>query len=269
MKLLFGVVLVAVVSACSDQGNDPGAGGGAGHSNPGPMSDAGAGGEGSLESTPIWDHTSALLQIESGDFFSGYFGYERTRAQLSGAQLAELAQIHTAPTLDQCQEDGLNITFAVTDDAGAVRTFRNDSCRDEYPVVDPDAAEHFLNSLPKCLLSKDARTASLATAPSVAVGDGCQNGLFTSSAGETTPMWLRVKVPTANVPVSLELTSCGTRTFKLELLDEAGDAVLETGAPSDTSCSALSHSFDAPGSYVVRVALTGGTGAGDFTFQAN
>ena len=82
-------------------------------------------------------------------------------------------------------------------------------------------------------------------------------------------MWLRLDVPTPDKPVVLELTDCGMRTFKLELMDETGETVLATGASKGASCQRLSHSFDTAGSYVVRVTLTGGSGAGDFTFLAN
>jgi hypothetical protein len=69
--------------------------------------------------------------------------------------------------------------------------------------------------------------------------------------------------------VHLDLSECGQRTFTLELLDSAGTTVLATGAASASSCQALSHSFTEAGSYVVRVTLLGGTGAGDFWFRAN
>ncbi len=253
-------------------GGQAGEGGAGGSTDDGTVTDAGAGGQSGGEA--IWDDSSTRLRLTSGDFFSGYFGYERSRAQLSRAQLQELAQLRTVPNSGECLEDGTDIVFEITDDAGHVAQFENNSCNASDRIVDPAAAEHFVQGLPPCLPSKDPRTAALASAPSVAIDDGCQNGLFTSTSseanpGDAAPMWLRLTVSDANVPVLLELTNCGQRTFKLDLMDEAGETVLDTGAPAATSCQALNHTFSATGSYVVRVTLTGGTGAGDFTFRAN
>lgn len=306
MKIVGGVVLLFMLSACSDQdvvggggtggtgalagasGNAALAGAGgdgalAGASGDGAL--AGAGGDGSLagaagdaslagtggdagagSAVPIWDERSALLHVTSGDFFSGYFGYKRSRSELSQAQRTELAQIRTAPDLDQCLEDGLNVVFQVTDESDHVAEYHNDSCNSNYQFVDPTAAEHFVTELP-CVLSKDPRLAALSTAPQVEIGDGCENGLFTAY-GDQAPQWLRVNVPTAHVSAVLVLADCGDRAFKLELMNPTGDAVLATGEPSGDSCGLLSYSFETAGSYVVRVTLTGGSSAGDFTFSA-
>jgi len=99
----------------------------------------------------------------------------------------------------------------------------------------------------------------------VGIGDGCLNGLFTSSTETPSQLFLRLAVPVANVPVQLELSECGQRTFKLELLDP----LLATSASSATSCPALSYSFAETGSYVVRVTVMSGPGAGNFWFRAN
>jgi hypothetical protein len=207
--------------------------------------------------------------VISGDFFGGYSEYERTRTELTAAELAELAELRTAPALERCDEDGLSIEFRVTDQDGTSESYFNDSCRTTGHTVDPDAAEHFLESLPPCVRSKDVRTSELETAPSVAVGNGCLNGLFTSSAGAESPLFLRLEVTATDAPVELELSECGRRTFALELLDPTGATVLATGAPSATSCQALSYSFAEADSYVVRVTFLEGSGAGDLWFRAN
>jgi hypothetical protein len=281
MRLYLGAVLAASVWACSDDdGGTPGAGenhggattGGAttgGATTSGAPGDAGAGGTSNPQPVAIWNEASARLRVVSGDFFSGYSGYERARDELSATLLAELAELRTAPSLDLCEEDGLTIAFTVTDRNGTTATYFSDSCQSMRQLVDPDAAEHLLESLPPCLRSKDARSSALETAPSVAVGDGCLNGLFTSSAGEESPLFLRLDVTTTDVPIELELTECGQRELKLELLDPEGETVLATGASTATSCQALSHSFSELGRYVVRVTLVAGPGAGDFWFRAN
>lgn len=294
MRTMCGVLLCATLSACSSDGggasntggdNGLGAAGAAGDdsqggaaavagtagddSQGGAMAVAGAAGEGGTVglSLPIWNDDSASLRVVSGSFFEGYFRYERERAQLSAAQLSALEEIRTAPDLDDCIADGTETQLTVTDSFGKPQNYRNASCDPSSKALEPNSTAHFLLTLPPCLLSKDDRSQALASAPSVAIGDGCQNGLFTSSAAEV--LWLRLTVPTANVPVLLELADCGLRTFKLELLSPTGDTVLGTGAPSGDKCQTLTHTFDAAGSYVVRVTLTGGQGAGDFTFSAN
>ena len=298
MKSSYGVLLIAVVG-CSDQGvsgrgaagagsageSGGGAAGEAGNSGGGASNktvglagasgDAGAGGANDVfQPFAIWNEGSATVRVKSGDFFDGYFEYERTRAQLSAAQLAALEQIRTAPELDACLADGLDVRLTITDQGGESARYFNNSCSAAQQNFDFAQAQPFLDTVPRCLLSKDERSTALATAPTVAIGDGCLNGLFISSAQPTqhptppTQRFVRVAVPTANVPVQLDLSECGQHTFLLELLDPAGATVLATGAASATSCQALSYSFAAAGTYVVRVTV-GEPGGVKFWLRAN
>ncbi len=98
---------------------------------------------------------------------------------------------------------------------------------------------------------------------------GCSSvPLTTQHPTQPTQRFVRIAVPSANVPVQLELSECGQHTFTLELLDTAGTTVLATGAPSATSCQALSYSFAEAASYVVRVTV-GEAGGVEFWLRAN
>jgi hypothetical protein len=264
LPLLF-VFVAAASSGCSQQsGADASSAGGGSAAGAGGGSEAGAV---DFQSVSVWNANSAHLELTGGSFFEGYFKYARDAAQLSDQQIADLEALHTVADGD-CAEDGLNVYLTVTDKDDQVSQFANDHCNPTRQIVDPQAAQAFFETL-GCVLSKDEHSHSLATAPVVAVGDGCQNGLFTDSNAEPKTSWLRVAVTTPNVPVTLELLECGQRTFTLELSDEQEANVLGNGAPTATSCQSLTYSFAHAGNYVVKVTLTGGTGAGDFSFRAN
>jgi hypothetical protein len=59
------------------------------------------------------------------------------------------------------------------------------------------------------------------------------------------------------------LHRCSNRQLSLELFDESGASSLAS-TPASESCPALEHEFSEPGTYALRVEMTGGETAGDF-----
>ena len=117
-----------------------------------------------------------------------------------------------------------------------------------------------------CLPAKAPGTESLATAPHIAVGDGCSHGLFSPASRKE--YWLLVDVEDQG-PHRFAVEHCPTCVLDLELFDESGRTVLAHAQPSEDESPVLDHEFEEAGTYALRIAPISSEILGDFYVSAN
>lgn len=285
MKLGAWLMIGAALGGCGGQsvGGEQAGGagragqgaGGAASSNDEPASqhEAGAAGAGEVEPIAVWDETSASLLVTSGTSFNGFFRYTRTRAQLSPEQIAALsamrADAQTTTSDPSCTDadGGTTITVKATD--GSETTFVDNSCGVNGHLIDGNGAGSFAGKLP--CFTRERTAFELASAPTLTVGDGCEDLIVASDTWTDEPLrtWVRLVVPTAHVPVLIELLGCNGKGYHFDLMDAAAGAVLQSGFTNPPTCQLLVHTFDEAGDYVLRLGLDKGAEPDEPRLRAN
>ena len=286
--LLMGVALAGCAGKSAGGAEAGGAGsagssaGTAGHSAGGAGSgddevaaqhEAGAAGDGEVEPIAVWDERSASLVVTSGISFTGFFSYTRTRTQLSSEQIRELSAMRAgAQTVTEhrlCEDTDGGTTIAVTATDGSETTFVDNSCGVNGHLISGYAAASFAGKLP--CFTQEQWASELASAPTLTVGDGCQDRTLAldTEFDKTVRTWVHLVVPTAHVPVVIELLGCNGKGYNFDLMDAAAQSVLATGVTSPPVCQSLTHTFDEPGNYVLRLGLDKGAEPGDVGLRAN
>jgi hypothetical protein len=233
------------------------------------------GGEGPFVPVAPWKATSARVELASSDFFLGSMKYTKDRGAMSPAQLQALAGLRTRPenagprpqdvqtyALTIVDADGSRASYVAADE-----NFTPKQSGDVAGTVDKPTLDPFLATL-TCLKAKSVSACSAAPGePTPAAckavlrdDPACLNGVF--MPGTCADVSMSLEVSHAG-PYEIATSEC-FESVTIKLLGADGTTVLETSsAGTKPSCAALTHTFDAAGTYriVLEKRNTAGCGA--------
>lgn len=231
-----------------------------------------------------WKATSARLSVLTYGFFSGSMKYAKDRVDMTAAQLLALDGLRTKPDsanrgdadeqvsiVEILDADGSNAKYVASEQdlsgllGGATATIAQST-------LGP-----FLATL-TCTKAKETseRCASAAGAPppegcttKVGADPGCLDGVFVGSDCED--VWMALDVASAGSYEIATVDCIESVTIKLLSADGA-TLLVESAAGTQPTCSAVTHTFDVPGTFKLLLekrnaaGCAGGAlgGAGDF-----
>lgn len=225
-----------------------------------------SGGTGAAQDgTQVFTDESEAIEIGWFSFWTGGYRFHKRRDQLSEQQLRLVQEIRTIPSREECWADVAGASVTITD-AGKRREYRanehDGTCGTDATMVGYDAVSAFLATA-RCLSAKGYDASALDSAPTVAADDGCFHGLF-SGSGATPAWWFRVDISTAGEH-RVAIDRCWDRDLRLTFLDPTGvDELATSDGNADAECPSLTHRFDEPGNYVLKIEMDAGNSAGDF-----
>ncbi len=189
---------------------------------------------------------------------------EAARADLAPARLEALDRLRLVkPTSDSCPADlggyALTITRAGGEMVKAIGT-PHWACGSQPAVLEPASIVAFVETL-GCVAT-NVSAERLERAPTIRPDDGCRHGI--SSTTEGPPSWMKLEIPTPG-RYEVGFSACAGKATALELLDASGATRLAADqgtGEGEAGCARIVHTFDAAGTYVVKLATHSTTGGG-------
>ena len=181
---------------------------------------------------PIWTDDSESIEVEYFSYEEGSYLFTRDAEDLSPEQLRLVRAIRTIDPGDQgCAEDVPEVDLSVRGRSGASREYRATThpCAEFGGLLVDYGQVAALLKTASCLPAKAPGTESLATAPHIAVGDGCSHGLFSPASRKE--YWLLVNVEDQG-PHRFAVEHCAACVLDLELFDESGETMLAKAQPN-------------------------------------
>lgn len=239
-----------------------------------PVLDAGTGSDGGADangSVPFvasapWKASSARIEVSSFGFFEGSMTYAKDRAALGATQLQALEGLRTRPngsgptaedvvtfTIRIVDADGTSATYLATADNMTVSASYSAAATIEKATLDPFLATFACmkaKATETCLASPGGALPNGCKYTKVSTDPGCLNGVFVNQ--ECADIWMSLPIATAGA-YEIALTDC-IESVAVKVLAADATTVLASG-PSGTkpTCSAVTHTFDAPGTYWVVI----------------
>jgi hypothetical protein len=248
---LLSALLLSLVAGCSRKGDDRAHGGNAVTKN----EPTGA--------EKVISADSDAIEVHRFSFWEGGYRWTRRLDRLSTKQLELAKAIAVVPPTGECWEDAAEMSVVVSAGASQHRFSANEfrgTCGRGATLVDFERVKALVDTV-HCLSAKGYDGKSPEKAASLVPGEGCWHGLF-NGGGATPEWWFKMEVAAAG-EYQILLDGCADRELRLDLLES--DATTELASATEQGeCPALTHTFEAPGSYALRVDMLSGTSAGDF-----
>lgn len=218
----------------------------------------------------IWNSSSDSIEVHWFSFWQGGAKFRKDQSELTAEELAIVETMTIITPTEECWSDSGEATVTVMAAGSEHRYMANEydgTCGREGRLIDYEPVQA-LNDRAGCVSAKSYDGSTLATAPAIAVGDGCYHGLFNGSS--TTPeWWFSLDVATGG-SVEVAIDGCGDRDLELALLDATGTTTIASATTAlEAPCPELTHTITEPGSYAIRVDMRAGTYAGDFFLRVD
>ena len=220
--------------------------------------------------TPIWTDGSAAIDVLCAGFHEGQMRFRARRDQMSGEQLALLAQVTTTSLTppDACTPDVMICTIAITGAGGGTSTYQtfafDQSCGSPDNLVANATFRPFAATLP-CRYGREGTLVGGGGPPPFAPDERCFNGILGIGGVGAIVSDPVLAVSEAGVTRHIEIDRCSPTSpasLALDILTADGTTSVAQGMPvavpgADETCLRVDHAFAAAGNYRLHLSNLG------------